>query len=508
MRQLVPVDMVAPGSQGLNLEAESNIIDYHYATVADNAVIDTSGRLAARRGYTVLTTTPIGSSPPIKTLFEYRKGDGTVATILAWDGGISTSVTNPVGGDISGAVTDTNGDWYFQNFNDKAVGFQSGKKPIVWTGAGNFATVVESSGTAPSGGIGACVFGRVWSADTDLQTIKYSGLLDETNWGGSGSGTIDMRKVWTQGTDSIKAIASFNGLLVVFGKKHVVFWTDGGSTGIGLDPSLIYVHDVVAGTGALSQKTVLPYGDADLFFVAPSGVQRLSRVIIEKSNPLATMSKNVRAAIISDLGAATATSLRAVYSPEEGLYIVSLGANRSWVVNKIYADPVDQVQVGIMTRWTLAPTSMLRTEAGNLYIGGAFGVAQYTGGSDNGSSIAFEWKSGWLDFGTDFSNYEKILKRFGAILFAQAATTLSFKWWIDFADDFSVLQDSIAADGSALYGIAEYGVAEYSGALSLRQFALPARGTGQYFRIGISAGTAGTFAIQQANLLAKQGRLA
>lgn len=499
--------MVSPGSLGLNLEAESSILDPRFATEANNAVIDTAGRLAARSGYAMITTSLIAANADVLSLFEYRKGDGTSTVLLAWNGGISNDASNPAGSDISGAVTDANGNWHFQNFNDKAIGFQAGLKPIVWNGAGNFATVVEASGTAPSGGIGACVYGRVWASSTDGQTIKYSGLLDETNWGASGSGTIDMRKVWTGGTDTIRAIVGYNGLLVVFGLKHVVFWTDGGSTGIGLDPTLMYVADIITGTGALSQKAITEYGDTDLYFVSPQGVQSLSRVVRDKSNPIATLSGNVRRAIITDLIGTPVASLRSAYSPKDGVFVVAGNANRDWVLNGLYPDTT-LPPTGIVTTWALTPTALLYTTTGVFYIGVAGGVAAYSGATDNGSAIAFGFKSPWLNFGEDFANRLKILKRYGAILFASSNATINFNWWVDFSDDTNTTARTIVADSSAEYGIAEYGRAEYAGGLTLRSFKLPARGEGQYYRIGISTSITGTFALQKTDLFAKLGRLA
>ena len=216
MQQLGHIDLVSPGTAGLNLQQRGSILPPIWATLAQNCIIDDSGRLAARNGYSVTTTTPISGTPNVKTLFEYIQGDGTVEPIVAWDGGIANDLTDPSGNDISGAVTDTNGHWWFQNFNEKVIGFQDGQKPIVRPSASNFATVVESSGTAPTieDNVGLCAYGRAWGLDSDGQTIKYSGLLHETDWGRAGAGSIDMSNVWTGGMDKVTAIAAFNGSLV------------------------------------------------------------------------------------------------------------------------------------------------------------------------------------------------------------------------------------------------------------------------------------------------------
>jgi hypothetical protein len=110
--------------------------------------------------------------------------------------------------------------------------------------------------------------------------------------------------------------------------------------------------------------------------------------------------------------------------------------------------------------------------------------------------------------GEEIGNRLKILKRLGAILFVRNQTTVTFKWFVDFSTAFKFSQKTLAGDAAAEYGTAEYGEDEYSGGLALRILKPPARGKGQYFRIGIEADVNGEFALQQAELFAKIGRLA
>src|SRR5271166_2214680 len=200
--QLQPLDFVSPGFRGLNTVASGTLMDPSYCTTATNAVIDVTGRLAARNGLASLTATPIAGTPSVLSAFEYNGGQAVgFQTILAWNGGIGNVVSAPTN-NLGGAVTVSNGRWFFQNFNNKCIGFQAGQKPIVYTGSGVFAAVVESAGTAPTGGIGCAAFGRIWAVQTDLQTIQYSGLLDETDWSltDGNAGVIDMHTIWSDGT--------------------------------------------------------------------------------------------------------------------------------------------------------------------------------------------------------------------------------------------------------------------------------------------------------------------
>ena len=118
-QQLVKLDIVAPGRLGVNRESRNRLLNPGYATVAENFRLDQSGLLAARKGQSDQTATAIATNPNVETLPEYIKSDGTTEVIVAWDGGIGSGVSDPSNNDISGSLTDTNGTWWMQNFNDK-----------------------------------------------------------------------------------------------------------------------------------------------------------------------------------------------------------------------------------------------------------------------------------------------------------------------------------------------------------------------------------------------------
>lgn len=509
--QLQPIDLVTPGFRGLNTAQSGSILSPAYCTQADNAIIDSTGRLAARDGVTDLTTTPIDPAVPVKTIFEYKKEDGTLVPIVSWDGGISSSLADPEGSDISGTIDDADGTWRFQNFNDLILGFQDGQTPIVFDGTGTFETITPSSGTAPTGEVALCAFGRVWAVDSDGQTIKYSATLDHLDWGGAGAGQIDMSNIWTQGTDVISALAEFNGLLVVMGRKHIVFFGDGNSGVLGISPTQLAVVDIISGTGCLSQYSMQPVGEADLLFLAPEGVQSLARVIQEKSNPITTLTKYVR----DDLRGAVASEdprlIRSTYNPTLAAYVLSLPAsNQSWVLDqrRKWVDE-DGTQLCTVTKWTIGFSAMYTQESNVLLVALEDGyVSQYSGANDRGTKFRFVYQSPWLDLGEQVGNYLKILKRIGAIIFVTNETSIVFKWSVDFRTDFRSAIETVEGDASAEWGEAEFGEDEFGGGLALRIIKKPARHKGQYYRLAIEADVEGEFALQQSEMFAKIGRLA
>lgn len=509
--QLQPIDLVTPGFRGLNTAQAGSILSPAYCTQADNAIIDSSGRLAARDGVTDVTTTPISPAATIKTIHEYKQEDGTLIPIVAWDGGISNSIADPEGSDISGAVTDADGTWRFQNFNNLVLGFQNGLTPIVWNGTGNFATIVPSSGTAPTGEVALCAFGRVWGLASDGQTIKYSATLDHLDWGGAGAGQIDMSNIWTKGTDRVSAIEEFNGLLVVFGRKHIVFFGDGNLGVLGISPTQLAVVDIISGTGCLTQYSIQAVGEADLLFLAPEGIQSLSRVIQEKSNPITTISKYVRDDLLAQVRAEDVREIRSTYNPVIAAYMLSLPtSDTTWVFDqrRRWVDD-DGDELSTPTKWTIGPTALCTRESGTILLSVVDGyVSQYSGDTDRGTKFRFIYQSPWLDLGEQVANYLKILKRLGAILFVTNATSIIFKWSVDFRTDFRSETLTVSGDASAEWGEGEFGEDEFGGGLALRILNVPARHKGQYYRLGIEADVEGEFALQQSEMFAKVGRLA
>lgn len=510
-QQLATIDLVAPASLGLNREARGRLLPPAFATVANNLRINKEGILASRLGQTDQTTTAIGSTPNVESLHEYKDAAGTTEMILAWDGGIANNIDDPSGNDVSGSVTDSNGTWWFKNFNDKCLGFQSGQKMIVYTGT-TFSSVSESAGTAPTTGIAGVAYGRVWQVSTsDGAVVDYCGLLDETDWGGAGSGSIDLSNIWTDGQDRVTAIVGFNGALVIFGINHIVFIIDGSGSELGLNPANAYVVDVISGTGCVDQQTIQAIGETELLFLSPTGVQSLQRVIQEKSNPTNTISLAITTELMAAYRSSTAGEIRSVYDAKERQYILTFPSqNKSYAfdVRSSYGGEAGALLYPVF-QWDLAPYSWAYRENGDLLMGGAGNVYKYSGFTDDGTDIAIDYESPWLDLGEELGNRLKILKKIGAILFTSLDGNVVYKWSTDFNTNLeSYSKQLFAPTGASEWGVSKWNEDEWSGPINLTITRVPARKTGQYFKVGISASVDTSFAIQQVELLAKIGRTA
>ena len=516
MGQIQAVDLVAPGSRGLNTENANSLLSPGWATTAINAVINRNGRIGARKGWASQTTTNISGNDQIDVLFEYLQEDGTSIIITAADNAIYQGIDDYTVGanDITSSTTPTADHWQFVNFNGKVLGFQRSHTPIEWSGTGDF-TDASYTGTGPDGNCALAAFGRVWACDADLQTIRVSVLLDDTDYSsGNGGGTLDMSSIWTRGMDQVVAIASIGAQLVVFGRNHIVIWEDNSGSEIGVTLANLEIADIIEGTGCIARDSVVATGEGDLIYLSRNGLQSLARVIQEKNNPVNTLTRNVRANIIEAIAQQRASDanfdqVRAVHSPEQGLYIINFPViDKQFVLDTQhpFLDD-DQVPVFPVTEWFLGGpvVGMLVTDDGSLYFGAQGEVGLYSTNRDDATSYGFQYQSGWLDFG-ELNHRLKLLKEIVGFLQISSGT-VSWTWEFDFSGSIQSRSVTYDASGAAQYNIAQYNVDQYSGGLLLQRKTLPAHGEGQFIRVGLTAQIDGfDMVVQQLSLSPKIGR--
>ena len=506
---LQPLQLVGPGFYGLNKQASSSILPAQWAGEAQNVVFDDASRLAARKGWLVVTVTPLAGTPAFGQIFEYKPTSPTVNKVVSAANNKLYVGTQTLA-DITGTLTITANNWKFVNFNGNVYGLQTGHPLIVYTGTGTFTAVVPASGTVPAGNELLSAFGRLWGVDSDKQTLKYSFLLDATNWTGVGAGSINFTNVWPGGADEITAVTSFNNRLVVFGKRHIIFLGD-TTTGsvLGLNPSNTIVTDMIPGIGCVERDSVQTIAGDDMCFLSHAGVQSLSRAIQERSPPKHDLSRNIRDYMLASYTGITAGTARSCYSPRNGLYLLSFPGQKVFAFDtRIKLDD----ESWRVTEWnTTIPTSLCALEDGiTIYQGSVGQIFQYSGYQDNLLTYRMVYQSGWLDLGQDASNYLKILKRISAVIFFQSGASILFKWAFDFSTTFNSFTRTTAFDASGgEWGLGEWGLMEWGGQTGLQTLRVPGLGTGQYIKVGVEVDVnSSVLAIQQLELYAKTGRLA
>ena len=499
-QELKSINLVAPAFKGINTEDSPLAQDPSFAEIADNAVIDKRGRIAARKGHSVLTTdkTALGSGT-VRVIKEFDRSVGSNVILSAGNSKIFTGTTTLTDA-TPGGYTITADNWKIVNFNDKAYLFQASQAPLVYDGT----SVVRLDSVAGAAGVVQgnevlSAFGRLWvtGVSSNPSVIYWSDLLIGHDYSGGTSGSIDISKVWPDGYDEIVALAAHNGLLIIFGKHSIVTYSGAEA------PATMALADTVAGVGCVNRDTV-QYTGTDVLFLAHTGLKSFGRTVQEKSLPISSLSGNITKDIISALQSEN-TFFRSVYSPEESFYLLTfVGQNITYCF-----DVRGTLENGSyrVTRWlSTGFSSYAREENGDLLIGTNNGISQYTGYEDNGATYRFKYYSPSLTFG-DASRI-KILKKLKPTLVGANNASVFIKWAYDFKSNYATAEFTVGDQITGFYGVSEYTTVEFTGGALTNQRSLNATGYGTSVVVGLEADIKGSqLSLQEINVMALIGKL-
>jgi len=503
---LQSINLVAPAFKGINTEDSPIGQDPSFADIADNAVIDKRGRIASRKGYSVITTdnTELGSAS-IRAIKEFRDDAGN-SKIFSVGNNKILSGTTTLADETPGSYTITADNWKIVNFNDKIYFFQRSFEPLVYDNAGG--SVVKLSTVSGAAGVTSAIYGnevlaaygRLWTADfgANKSTVYWSDLLIGHDWSGGTSGSIDISKVWPDGHDEIVALAAHNSLLIIFGKHSIVVYQGAEA------PATMSLIDTVAGVGCVDRDTV-QYTGTDVLFLSHTGLKSFGRTIQEKSMPITSLSNTITKDIIgllqNEIG-----FYRTVYSPEEGFYLLTF-VNQ----NITYCfDVRGTVESGAyrVTRWPgTGFTAYTRLEDGTLYVGNSDGINSYTGYTDNGGPYRFKYYSPGLTFG-DPSRL-KILKKLRPTIVGANNAIMFLKWAYDFDTFFQTAEFTVGNQVTAFYNESEFNsTAEFTGGDLTSRRGINTTGGGGVITIGLEADIDGSgLSLQEINVLALMGKV-
>lgn len=498
---ITPINIIAPGFYGLNSQDASTSLPNSFAITADNCVIDSYGRIGARKGWTAVNASNVTlGSTAISTLHEYVKNDGSTVQLSIGNKNVFTGTSTLTS--IYNDATWTGTNWKVVSFNDKAYFFQRGHDPLYYDGT----TIAKLSahsgyaGTVPLANEVLSAYGRLWVADTstDKVTVSWSDTLLGHVWTGGASGTLNLQNVFTNGTDQIIALAAFNGFLVILCKHCTIIYSGADN------PSTMALHDVIDGVGCVARDTVQDMG-SDLIFLSHRGLVSLGRLIQEKSAPINDLSKNIRDALLQHLEAVTnKETIRSAYSPKDGFYLLSLPA-----VDTVYCfDLRLKLEDGALrvTTWSgQTPTAFCTTRDTLLYMGKAGYIGQYTGYLDNASTYRMTYYTNHMDGGQQANI--KFLKRMNMVVVGGGGTILRFHWITDYRYEVIGMSNSSSLPSTSEYNIAEYNIAEYNTG-NITRISQNLGGQGATFQIGVEVDINGSsLSLQQMTIYYKTGRV-
>ena len=511
-QELNSINLVAPAFKGINTEDSPLAQDPSFAEVADNAVIDQRGRIAARKGLSVITTnkTELGSAK-IRAIKEFKNDAGTTKVFSVGNNKILSGTTT-LADETPGSYSISADNWKMVNFNDSIYFYQRGYQPLIYntvasgTSGGANSDVVTLSSVNSAAGLTSSMYGnevlaaygRLWTADfsADKSTVYWSDLLAGHIWSGGSSGSIDISKVWPDGYDEIVALSAHNNHLIIFGKRSVVVYS--GATA----PASMTLADTVSGVGCVDRDTVQATG-TDVLFLSQTGLKSFGRTIQEKSMPLSSLSGTITKDIIATLVAET-DFFRSVYHPEENFYLLTFVSEdltfcfdvRGTLDNGSYR----------ATRWPgTGFTSYNRQDNGTLLIGSAQGIGKYSGYQDNSAAYRFQYTSPELSFGDPAKL--KFLKKLRPTIFGGENSDIFFRWAYDFKSSSSSATITLSSDATSEYNVAQYNIDQFSAGTFTSRNTVNTGGSGGTLSINMESDINGKeMSLQEINVLALLGK--
>lgn len=512
MKAITPFSISAPGFLGLNTQESSVDLSPNYALIANNCIIDKSGRIASRKGWTKATTntnTQLSTSN-LTCIGEVIENSGT-ATIVSTGGGyffksVTTTLTTLTygGGGVDPTPVASN-NWQFCQLNGIGMFWQRGFDPIIYDSAVSTTTFRRlneksgSLGTVQQANTAISAFGRVWCADltANKNTVYWSDILTPHIWTGGTSGSLNLIGVWPDGGDEIVTLASHNNFLIIFGRHQILIYSGAD------DPFNMKLSDSVVGIGCIARDSVQTVGE-DVFFLSDSGVRSLMRTIQEKSAPIRTVSKNINEDLKLEITAETLADIKSGYSEVNGFYLLTMPASM-----KTYCfDTRQSLEDGScrVTSWSYVPKCIFETKGRKLYFGNSTYIGEYSGYLDNASTYNMAYYTTWIDFGNPIQT--SILKKIILTMVGSGTQAITFKWAYDFNESYFSESASITGVTVAMYGTAVYGTSVYGAAVNINKVGVAGSSSGQVLQFGFETVINNSqVSIQKIDLYTKDGRL-
>jgi hypothetical protein len=533
----------APGFLGLNTQDPSLEISNGFAGIATNCVIDKFGRVGARQGYQKINTSSgaLGANQ-ITVIHELIQTDGTLTVLFFGNGklfklglatagavaeyniaqygsnatplaeytqgvaGLGTVLELTYGGGGT-APTFNAGNWQAASLNGIVYFFQKNNDPIIYDPAVSTTTyrrVSEKTGyaaTVPQANTAISAYGRIWAANTvtNNTTVYFSDLLAGHVWSTGTSGSLDVSRVWPNGADEVMGLAAHNGFLYIFGRRQILIYANATT------PSTMTLSDTISSLGCIARDTIQNTGK-DVVFLSGSGLRSVLRTVQEKSAPLGDLSKNIRNDFLATVESESETQLRAVYSEQNGFYLLTCPT-----AEKVFCfDTKATLEDGSyrVTVWdSITPQSFCSRRNGDLLIGKTGFVTKYTGYQDGGLPYRMQYYTNNADLGND--GQTSIIKKIKVLVIGGSNQAISVFWGYDFSSSYQSQTISISPQSVSEYGIAEYNIAKYTTGVILQELTAYGSGSGKVVQTGFEIYINGfPISFQKIEIQTKTGKLA
>ena len=456
------IDLVGPGSYGLNTQDESIEGSSLFASEATNCVIDDKGMLASRKGFKHISTPEV--SFPVERIYTHYKNNGLYDLICAVNGKL---ITNIVPTHTTIATGKSTNKWAFASIKGYLFAAARGETMLAWNDSYVAQTITLA--TTPSLSQPNAItegYGRLWVADAlgNDYTVWWSDIADPRDFLTGDSGSIDLRSVFVNGKDSIVNIAVFNNRLIIFCKRSIYAYALPADT---LNPADMQLVETIENVGCRARDSVQVAGN-DIFFLSDSGLQSLGRLFDSNFTfPINNISRLIQQKFLDSFDNDNDDDIVSTYYPKEGYYvIISRVTNQAFVFNVL--QPVPELGIPRVTVWQPASDSNEKLYStcvygdGRLLFGTEDGIHSYEGYNDHGIQYRMTFTTQWLGFGNIYTL--KHLKRVRFVANGGSNQFSFLRWARDFVDtDFSTEGFNLdSGEVASEYGIAEYNIGEYT----------------------------------------------
>lgn len=504
---LKPFSIGSPGFYGINTQDSPVSLPSEYALVAKNCVIDSFGRIAARKGWTRASTVISSVNAEIKCIHTYINSLGEEELLVATGNSIYL-VEDGEATLLYSNMAFTGSNWKAINFNDKAFFFQRGLPVFLYSGKDSL-TTPQAITSPPLANEALSAYGRVWTIDTLSSKIvlNWSDTLSATSagsWNSGAAGSLDLDLVFPDGNRPAVALAAFNNFLVVFCDKVILIFS-----GADEDPSTnLALYDIIDNTGCIARDSVQDIG-TDILFLSETGLRSLARIISEKSAPILDVSRNVRDMLIADVKAnRDNNSIKSVYNEADGFYLLSLPN-----IKKSYCfDLKNRLENGVcrVTTWDIAPTAMTTTLDKEVLLAFPGFVGKYAGYNDGDTGIyEIDYTTSHLSGDAENINIYKLLKQLRLTIFGGFGYRINIDYGYDYEGvRYSTYKNIPDINSPSYFNVAKYSENKYGDGYYLQSISTALLGNGRVYQVSFRTWVDGyPISIQQIDFFGKLGRI-
>lgn len=144
--------------------------------------------------------------------------------------------------------------------NGDVLHFYDGTQVAAWT-AGSGANVAGQTAVAL-----LTHDDKMYAAASSI--LNFSAIAAPTDWTGTGSGFKNMSNQ-SAGSEALTALGRYQNLMAVFARRNIQIWY------LDPDPLQNVKRQTLANIGTFAPRSVVSFGDVDVFFLADSGVRSL-----------------------------------------------------------------------------------------------------------------------------------------------------------------------------------------------------------------------------------------